>query len=156
METNEYRQNAMWIIYNTKKLILIVQYQSSWSWTLPKGGIEQNESRQEWLLREIDEEVGIKRADLNIEFKYKNPFIKRFSSEELERKKTYKNEFFIWKEDHIFIVSYKWGDFLTIDTRELSDYKRITAEQLQEFITKKDILSIIDIEFLSKFLSYID
>ena len=96
--TKGYRQNVLAIIYNTNWEVLLWQNRWWWQdWTFVKWWIEKWESKETALFREIYEETWLKRETLNIVYRYKQPFEKDFSQEEIQRKIKNKNEYYIWK-----------------------------------------------------------
>ena len=147
-----YRQNVLAIIYNTNWEVLLWQNRWWWQdWTFVKGWIEKWESKETALFREIYEETWFKKETLDIIYKYKEPYRKDFSKEEIQWKIKNKNEYFIWKQDHIFVVSYNW--FWRINlwiTNELLCYKWVKIDVIWSYIENKQLLSIINIPFLKK------
>jgi len=63
-----YRVSVKALITNKSKILLVKEWDDEW-WSFPGGGIEHGESIQDALYREIEEELGIARADIksNIE-----------------------------------------------------------------------------------------
>lgn len=63
-----YRQGVNAIIINKDNNFLLVQ-KNGWKdneWTIPGGGKEENETPEENLFRELAEEIGVDKNDLNI------------------------------------------------------------------------------------------
>lgn len=61
------RQNAAAVIENSKGLILACERRNiKGAWQVPQGGIDEGESAEEAVLREIKEETGIDRQFLKI------------------------------------------------------------------------------------------
>ena len=147
-----YRKNILAIIFNSDWKVLI--WQNRWwgqDWTFPKWWVEKWESKEIALFREIYEEIWLKKDTLNIVYRYKQPFKKDFSQGEIQWKIKNKNEYYIWKEDYIFLVSYNglWRINLWI-TNELLYYKRIEMDEKWVYIQNEKLLSIINIPFLKK------
>ena len=148
----DYRRNILAIIFNSDWKVLI--WQNRWwgqDWTFPKWWIEKWESKEIALFREIYEEIWLKKDTLNIVYRYKQPFKKDFSQEEIQWKIKNKNEYYIWKKDYIFLISYNglWRINLWI-TNELLCYKRIEINEIWTYIQNEKLLSIINIPFLKK------
>ena len=62
-----FRQNAAAVIENSKGLILACERRNiKGAWQLPQGGIDEGESAEEAVLREIREETGIESEFLEI------------------------------------------------------------------------------------------
>lgn len=57
------RYNSRAIIIKDKKLLLVTGYNAGYYWT-PGGGIEEGESPEEALHRELQEELGVKITSL--------------------------------------------------------------------------------------------
>lgn len=92
----DYRRNILAIIFNSDWKVLI--WQNRWwgqDWTFPKWWIEKWESKEIALFREIYEEIWLKKDTLNIVYRYKQPFKKDFSQEEIQWKIKNKNEYYI-------------------------------------------------------------
>jgi putative (di)nucleoside polyphosphate hydrolase len=62
-----FRPNVAAIIINDEGNILVGERSDvAGSWQLPQGGVEENENKTTAVLREIEEETGLKPADLEI------------------------------------------------------------------------------------------
>jgi len=62
-----FRLNVAAIIINSEGNILVGERSDiAGSWQLPQGGVEENEIKTTAILREIEEETGLKSADLKI------------------------------------------------------------------------------------------
>ena len=78
MQSN-YRENVAAIIINKDKKILMCEH--IWidnAWQFPQGGIEEGESKEQAILRELEEEIGTKKlkilGEMNEKLKYQFPF----------------------------------------------------------------------------------
>lgn len=154
IEINGYRQNVLAIIFNTNGECFIGK--NSWwgqDWTFPKGWIEIWESATDALYREIYEETWLIRDTLKVLCKMPTTLKKTFSKQELEWKIKNKKEYFIWKEDHIFILRYddKWEIDLNI-TKELLEYKWISLTDIKMYIDNMTLLSLINIPTLKELI----
>jgi len=63
MNTRIYRVSAKALVFNENKNILIIRENRGWE--LPGGGIEQGESPQETIIREMKEECGFIIENIN-------------------------------------------------------------------------------------------
>ena len=59
MEATLYRPNAGIIIFNKEGQLLWCKRKTGDGWQFPQGGIDDGESAQEALLREVEEEIGL-------------------------------------------------------------------------------------------------
>ncbi len=147
-----YRQNALAIIFNKEWYVFIWKNALWWQdWTFPKWGVEMWETLNEALFREIYEETWLIQQDLKIVHQFENSFKKDFSQEEIEWKILNKNEFFIGKEDHMFLLSYndKWTINLEI-TWELIDFKWVSVNEIEKYIENKKLIDLIKLDFLAE------
>jgi len=78
MQSN-YRENVAAIIINKDKKILMCEH--IWidnAWQFPQGGIEEGESKEQAILRELGEEIGTDKlkilGEMNEKLKYQFPF----------------------------------------------------------------------------------
>ena len=146
----EYRQNSLAIVFNEEWQIFLGK-NALWDQdrTFPKGGIEQGETREDAIYREIYEETGLTKDVLNIVHEFDIPFRKDFSQEEIEWKIRNKNEYFIWKEDYIFLVMYNGQGHIDLTvTWELIEYKRVPIKKVTEYIHNKKLMDLIDLDVL--------
>lgn len=149
-----YRNNIIGVIINTEGKVLVAQYSSSWSRTFPKWWLEKWETKEAGILREIEEELGIKPNNLKIIAEYKEQYKKMFTEEEIARKKENKGESYIGKKESIFLIKYYWDNTdITISVSdELKQYARINLRELTEYIKYQELLAIIDITMLENFI----
>ena len=126
-----YRNNISCIVFKNKKFLLVQLL--LWSkdlWKFPQGGIEENETEEETIKRELFEELNIK--------KYK---IIGLSSHKHK---------YDWDENSLKITNYKWrgqkqrfyiieylgeDKEIQVNQKEVSDYK---------WVDKKECLKSID------------
>jgi len=66
-----YRPNVAIIIVNKYGQVLWCKRKSDDGWQFPQGGIDKKETPKEAILRETEEEVGLKREDLKIIYESK-------------------------------------------------------------------------------------
>ena len=61
-----YRRNMAMIVINNDNKVLICRRRNTQTWQFPQGGIDSNENIQEAMYRELHEEVGLSKEDVNI------------------------------------------------------------------------------------------
>ena len=61
-----YRANIGIVITNEKKQILLAKRYKQDAWQLPQGGIDKGETELDALYRELEEEVGLAREQVNL------------------------------------------------------------------------------------------
>jgi putative (di)nucleoside polyphosphate hydrolase len=61
-----YRANVGIVITNDKRQILLAKRHQKDGWQLPQGGIDKGENELEALYRELEEEVGLTSADVEV------------------------------------------------------------------------------------------
>ena len=61
-----YRPNVAMIVINNDNKVLICRRRNTQTWQFPQGGIDPNENIQEAMYRELFEEVGLLKEDVNI------------------------------------------------------------------------------------------
>ncbi|MFK7863528.1 MAG: RNA pyrophosphohydrolase [Pseudohongiellaceae bacterium] len=66
IDANGYRPNVGIVICNRKGQLLWAKRIGQSAWQFPQGGIDQGESTEAALYRELDEEVGLKQEDVRI------------------------------------------------------------------------------------------
>lgn len=151
---NTYRKNVLWIIFNKEWKILVWKYNSSKpNWTFPKWWIEENETVESSIFREIYEELWIN-SNLEIVYKYDKEYIINFSKKEIERKKLNKWEYFTWKKEKIILIKFFWTEYdidLTI-SNGFSEYKYISIDEIENYISDNKLLDFIDLNFLNNII----
>ena len=128
-----YRPNVAMIIvsnnYPKKKEIFIAQRNDlSDVWQFPQGGIDEGEEVQEALFREMEEEIGTKKAKIIAE--YPKWISYDFPPKIAKVMKPYKGQ-----KQRYFLLKLKKSAKINLDTEypEFSDYK---------FVKLKDVLSM--------------
>jgi putative (di)nucleoside polyphosphate hydrolase len=66
IDSNGYRPNVGIVICNRIGQVLWAKRIGQSSWQFPQGGIDQDENIEDALFRELEEEVGLKEADVNV------------------------------------------------------------------------------------------
>lgn len=72
IDANGYRPNVGIVICNRKGQLLWAKRIGQSAWQFPQGGIDQGESIEAALYRELDEEVGLKQDDVEILYQTKD------------------------------------------------------------------------------------
>lgn len=72
IDANGYRPNVGIVICNRKGQLLWAKRIGQSAWQFPQGGIDEGESLEAALYRELDEEVGLKQEDVNILYQTKD------------------------------------------------------------------------------------
>ena len=145
-----YRQNVLAIIFKQKGEVFLWKNATRWQdRTFPKWWVVYEETHQDALFREILEETGLKKETLEIVYSFEIPFRKEFSQEEIEWKIKNKNEYFVGKEDYMFLVKYDgmWTVDLSI-TWELIEYKRVLIKDIWKYIDNVKLLNLINLDHL--------
>lgn len=146
-----YRKGASAFIINDKKEFLMVlavkkNFNDPDYWKIPAGGIEKNETQEEGLYRELNEELGINKDDIELISlsKYTDKFNwpKNLSAEKFKRTG-------IWydgQERCIFICKLTNPDFrFKLQEEEIADIKWFNKNNY-----KPIILFPIQVEFMEK------
>jgi len=66
MNDKSYRKNVGLIVLNQENQLLVCRRKDQQTWQFPQGGIDTGESPRAAAHRELFEEVGIKKRDVNI------------------------------------------------------------------------------------------
>jgi putative (di)nucleoside polyphosphate hydrolase len=72
IDENGYRKNVGIILCNSKNELLICKRFRENSWQFPQGGFEESESAESAMYRELFEEIGLSKKDVEILGKTKN------------------------------------------------------------------------------------
>lgn len=112
---------------------LVMHRKLHWKgWELPKGGINESETEEAALLREIEEETGLRvdiagKVPFTIAYDYPEPFQKQFRTRGAEQS--------------VYLVRYKPGEIFLSD--EHDDFRWVTfgeAMQLLRYDAQKQAL----------------
>ena len=66
IDNKGYRKNVGIVLMNNKKQFLIFKRIGADAWQFPQGGIDSNEIPREALYRELNEEVGLNKSDVEV------------------------------------------------------------------------------------------
>lgn len=126
-----YRNNVSCIVFKGKKFLLVQLL--GWPnnfWKFPQGGIEESESEEEAIKRELLEELGVK--------KYKIIGISSCKHR------------YDWDENSLKKVNYKWRGqkqkFYVIEYLSGEEEIRLNEKEIQDYkwVNKKELLKIMD------------
>lgn len=124
MKPTSYRKNVAAVVANSAGLILACERSDrTGAWQLPQGGIENGESPEEALFRELEEEIGTSDVTiidrLNEVIRYDWP------------KKLYKKGY-LGQEQHYFLVNLKEEGLLNLE--DSVEFQSTKWMKPQEFI----------------------
>jgi len=130
-EKYPYRQAALGIVINDNKQFLIIQklsYQEN-EWSFAGGGIEENETPKQALLRELEEELGSKKFEVIAESK--TPYSYEWPDEAILRQYQKTGKLYRGAQIKYFLVKF-FGDKeeLKLQDDELKLIKWVTPQQL--------------------------
>ncbi len=111
-----YRQNVAAVVINHDKKVLICKRNVPQDhWQFPQGGVEETESEEQGLLRELQEELGSTKFSLL----YKSEHLYRFDWP----KNQLRNDGLIGQEQRYYLVLF-WGadSEITLEQRSLTDF----------------------------------
>jgi len=120
-----YRPTAVAIVENEKGRILLVKSAKGSYWGFPQGGVEESEEVVQALLRELEEEVGIVAADVDVRT--------YCLTERLDTPHARKG-FLYGKQYYYFHVGYRGSSRIVLQREEVSDYCWLSRHRAAEFI----------------------
>ena len=135
-ETLPYRQGVLGIVLNKHKEVLVVQMVSYGKndWRFPGGGIDDKETPDQALLRELKEELGSENFSIVAQSKYRNLY--EWDEGTIRWSYGKHGRLYRGQEQHIFLVSFggEYSDII-IDPDELKSFKWIPLGQLPAHLT---------------------
>mgnify|MGYP000861666249 CR=1 FL=1 len=139
-----YRQNVAAVVINHDKQVLVCKRNVPQEhWQFPQGGVDENESEEQGLLRELQEELGSTKFSLL----YKSKHLYRFEWP----KNQLRNDGLIGQEQRYYLVLF-WGvdSELNLEKRSLTDFKWIPIEDVIDtvFPTRRQIYEAVLKEFI--------
>lgn len=156
MISKGYRENVAAIIINKDKKVLMCEH--AWiddAWQLPQGGIEEGESEEEALLRELYEEIGTKsfkvidKMDSKIKYQLPHYLKKKFHNKGQEQR--YFLLYFYGKDEEFNFnnqekpefKSFEWVDYEEPPKRVIY-FKKLAYHKAIEYF--KDKVENLDID----------
>lgn len=137
MDAGLYRKNVGIAILNSKNLLLAckrIGMQNAWQ--MPQGGVDDNENLQNAMYRELKEEVGLEKSDVEVMEIMKEELYYKFSNKNGGKYIGQRQTWFLLKlkcnESKINIIQ---------QNQEFDDYKWVNKEFLLENIIefKKEV-----------------
>ena len=138
-----YRQNVAAVVINHDKKVLVCKRNVPQEhWQFPQGGVDEPESEEQGLLRELQEELGSTKFSLL----YKSKHLYRFEWP----KNQLRNDGLIGQEQRYYLVLF-WGidSEINLEQRSLTDFKWIELSDVLEtvFPTRRQIYEAVLQEF---------
>ena len=128
-----YRPNVAAVVlssnYPEKVEILIAKRNDVEAWQFPQGGIDEGESEEEALLRELKEEIGTD----EIEIIAKMPQWQKYDFPKIIAKKMYPYD---GQKQKYFLVKLKKGAKINLNTAhpEFEDYKFVPVNKIFDYV----------------------
>ncbi len=107
LDKDGYRLNVGMVICNREGKVFWGKRHRSSGWQFPQGGLQDYETLQEAMFRELEEEVGLKKTDVEILGRSKN-WVRYLLPEHLRRKN--QHPFCIGQKQHWFLLRLKTSD----------------------------------------------
>ena len=145
-----FRKGVQFIIYrkmkNRLEFLLMYRSDTSWNhWEIPKGGIEENETYEDAIVRELNEECGIVNKDIIKIKKTFSEFVINYPTD-IQEKTGKKGGCY-----KIFLIELNPKKIIKIQDKEHNKYKWIDANNAENYISgillesfKKAILILLD------------
>lgn len=131
---NQYRIGVGAIILNSRKQLFVGKRLNIASWQLPQGGIDENETFEDAIYREIDEETSIKQKD--IEMLAKTSFFTQYDfPPEISTKMSCKGQRHKWFLFN-FIGNERGIDVKSVLEQEFSEWKWSNPKDVMNDITE--------------------
>lgn len=132
-----YRHGVYGLILNNKNQILLVFKKNSKMWDFPGGGVDENESLEQAIKREILEELGI----ANITILNVSKITNKYDWPEKEKEKHF-NKTGIWRrgqEQHFVTLKFLGNDSeIKLQEEELLDFKWVDQKNLRDNMSYQD------------------
>ena len=144
-----YRKNVAAIIINKDKKVLMCEH--IWidnAWQLPQGGLEKNETKEDALLRELEEELGTNKFQIldkmNEDLKYKFPFYLKEKYQFNGQEQTFFLLYFYGKDSDIRFDNQEKPEFKAFEWVDYSEppirviyFKKISYLKAIEYFREK-------------------
>lgn len=128
-----YRKGVSALIINSKSEFLLVNLQSFEEkyYAIPGGGIDEGETAEDTVYREINEELGITKDNLKLLGKCKNPLKFKFKEIKLSRD----GKKYTGSERTFFALKFIGSESdIKINTMEVRKYKWVSYKDLKDYL----------------------
>ncbi|MFX0057142.1 MAG: bis(5'-nucleosyl)-tetraphosphatase [Candidatus Hodarchaeota archaeon] len=133
------------VVYHNKKYLLLKYGLGHWGFV--KGHIEEGESNEETIMRELYEETGITDADIIKGFKEKYDYFFNFQSERIHK---YVDCYLIKSNTEEVILSYEHDDYVWLPLKEA--VKRATFKNTKFLLKKANLYQRTTLDkYINKF-----
>ena len=121
--TKQYRRNVLAVIVNKEKKILVGERSDRPGiWQMPQGGIDEGETSEEALMRELKEEIGTDKARIirKLDFKISYDFPEELSSDIMKKYKGQIQDWFLLEleDTAVLDLSKSLGEFKALDWKD--------------------------------------
>lgn len=131
-----YRDNVGMVIIDDNCNVLCFERKGAFrKWQFPQGGIDKNESAVDAMYRELFEETGIKKNQVELIYTSKNWFYYQIPRTLIRKKKVFggqKQKWFLLK----LKVDTGIKEFVQNESQEFSDFKWMSFEQAIDCVIK--------------------
>jgi putative (di)nucleoside polyphosphate hydrolase len=134
-KTKNYRQNVAAIVLSSSypakcEIFIASRIDIENAWQFPQGGIDEGETPNEALFRELKEEIGTNKVDIIAEFP-------EWVSYDFPPAVASRMTPFVGQNQKYFLVRLQKGETINIHTRvpEFSQFKFVQTEKLNDYIT---------------------
>ena len=153
IDSEGFRSNVGIVICNRQGQLLWAKRIGQSAWQFPQGGIKQSESVEEALFRELDEEVGLSEADVQILHQTKDWLYYRLPENFIRQ---HSDPLCIGQKQKWFLMRFRGSNKqVNIETShpEFADWKWVVVSELEENIVefKKAVYRQVIKEFKSHF-----
>lgn len=135
IETMPYRKGANALLFNNEGEVFIVQKTSynDNEWDLPGGGLEDNETAEEGVLRELLEELGT--SKFKVLYEGKNPYRFEWPQDVIERGFSKRNKWYRGQEKSQFVIEFLGNkEEIKLQEEEIRDSKWVLPEDLDQYL----------------------
>jgi putative (di)nucleoside polyphosphate hydrolase len=130
----KYRQSTRAIIVNKNNKILIINKQNwkEYEWDFPGGGVDQGESPEVTIIRELNEELGLNKLSILNKSKILDKY--EWPDDVIIERRQQKNENYRGQKRTQFLVKFNGSNKdLKINTSEIIKYKWIKILDLEKY-----------------------
>jgi len=117
---------------------LVLHRINPWTgWEFPKGGIDEGETEEQTIQRELEEEIGTK----NFKITEKTPFYLEYNWD--EKTKEHYKDWYTGARHRVFLAEFIGKpDEIKVDDREHDTFKWLSADKLPEQLTFDDLRQV--------------